>query len=29
MVVDALIKANDHLEIDSYIDEPAKYWMVR
>ncbi|XP_069153787.1 uncharacterized protein [Solanum lycopersicum] len=28
MVVDALIKANDHLEIDSYIDEPAKYWML-
>ncbi|XP_016440624.1 uncharacterized protein LOC107766366 isoform X1 [Nicotiana tabacum] len=28
MVVDALIKANDHLQIASYIDEPAQYWML-
>ncbi|KAL3337170.1 hypothetical protein AABB24_029694 [Solanum stoloniferum] len=28
MVVDALIKANDHLQIDSLIDEPAQYWML-
>ncbi|KAK4376858.1 hypothetical protein RND71_003154 [Anisodus tanguticus] len=28
MVVDALIKANDHLQIASYIDEPAHYWML-
>ncbi|KAK4357546.1 hypothetical protein RND71_023156 [Anisodus tanguticus] len=27
MVVDALIKANDHLQIASYINEPAQYWM--
>ncbi|MCD7464560.1 hypothetical protein HAX54_052988 [Datura stramonium] len=26
MVVDALIKANDHLQIASHIDEPAQYW---
>ncbi|KAJ8547652.1 hypothetical protein K7X08_011238 [Anisodus acutangulus] len=28
MVVDALIKANDHLQIASYINEPAQYWML-
>ncbi|KAL0904470.1 hypothetical protein M5K25_026589 [Dendrobium thyrsiflorum] len=26
MVVDALVKANDHLEISSYITDPAEYW---
>uniref|UniRef100_M1D235 Metal-dependent phosphohydrolase HD domain-containing protein n=1 Tax=Solanum tuberosum TaxID=4113 RepID=M1D235_SOLTU len=28
MVVDALIKANDYLQIDSLINEPAQYWML-
>ncbi|KAH0448775.1 hypothetical protein IEQ34_022575 [Dendrobium chrysotoxum] len=26
MVVDALVKANDHLEISSYVTDPAEYW---
>ncbi|XP_028554775.1 deoxynucleoside triphosphate triphosphohydrolase SAMHD1 homolog isoform X2 [Dendrobium catenatum] len=26
MVVDALVKANDHLEISSYTTDPAEYW---
>lgn len=28
MVVDALVKANDYLEISSHIDDPAQYWKV-
>ncbi|GAB2295112.1 hypothetical protein Dimus_029288 [Dionaea muscipula] len=28
MVVDALLEANDHLRIDSSVDDPAKYWKV-
>lgn len=28
MVVDAMVKANDHLQIDSHINEPAQYWML-
>ncbi|CAN4124231.1 unnamed protein product [Withania somnifera] len=28
MVVDALIKANDHFQIAANIDEPAQYWML-
>ncbi|RVX08885.1 Deoxynucleoside triphosphate triphosphohydrolase SAMHD1-like [Vitis vinifera] len=26
MVLDALVKANDYLEISSHIDDPAQYW---
>lgn len=26
MVVDALLKANDYLEISSYIEDPSQYW---
>ncbi|XP_034696131.1 deoxynucleoside triphosphate triphosphohydrolase SAMHD1 homolog isoform X4 [Vitis riparia] len=26
MVIDALLKANDHLKISSFIDQPAEYW---
>ncbi|GAB2275360.1 hypothetical protein Dimus_010120 [Dionaea muscipula] len=26
MVVDALLEANDHLRIDSSVDDPAEYW---
>ncbi|KAM3358707.1 deoxynucleoside triphosphate triphosphohydrolase SAMHD1 isoform X1 [Capsicum galapagoense] len=28
MVVDALIKANEHFQIAAQIDEPAQYWML-
>lgn len=28
MVADALVKANDYLEISSFIDDPAQYWKV-
>lgn len=29
MVVDALLKANDCLDITSYIQDPSQYWKVR
>lgn len=28
MVADALFKANDYLEISSYIEDPSQYWKV-
>lgn len=28
MVVDAMLKANDYLEISSYIQDPSEYWKV-
>lgn len=28
MVVDALLKANDYLDISSFIQDPSKYWKV-
>lgn len=28
MIVDALVKANDYLEISSHIHEPSEYWKV-
>lgn len=28
MVVDALLKANDYLNISSFIQDPSKYWKV-
>lgn len=29
MIVDALVKANDYLQISSYIQDPSEYWKVR
>nr|GMD36993.1 deoxynucleoside triphosphate triphosphohydrolase SAMHD1 homolog [Ipomoea batatas] len=28
MIVDALVKANNYLNITSYIDEPSEYWQL-
>lgn len=28
MLVDALLKANDYLEISSHIHDPSQYWKV-
>lgn len=28
MVVDALLKASDYLEIPSFIQDPSEYWKV-
>lgn len=28
MIADAMVKANDHLGISSYIDNPSEYWKV-
>lgn len=28
MIVDALVKSNDYLQISSYINDPCEYWKV-